>query len=69
MRKVFVALGLAAALMVGSVAVDGRVISVAVPGGPEIAATLTTVDTAEATHGGLVRSGCRTDRLGCGHRH
>ena len=65
MRKVLVALGLAAALMVGSVAVDGRVISVAVPGGPEIAATLTTVDTAEAVHGG---PGCRFQRGGCGHR-
>ena len=48
MRKLFVALGLAAGLMVGSVAVDGRVISAAVPGGPEIAATLNTMDTALA---------------------
>ncbi len=48
MRKFFAALGLAAALMVGTVAVDGTVISVTTPGGTEIAATVTTVDTAEA---------------------
>ncbi len=68
MRKLLLALGLVAALQVGSVVADGRVLSVTLPTGTEITATLKTVDTAAATHGEFYRSGCASLRIRCSHR-
>ena len=48
MRKLTIALALTAALQIGGLVADGRLISAPLPGGPEVSATLNTADTAYA---------------------